>query len=145
VREIPSLADWRRAVDMPVKEPPVTTTVAIPGAKVEEVTWIWRLCGDLCAFGFPSTAHSCMYSFQETRQKRADEYRLVLYNDPLNKREYVARRILLVGTNVAIAWLTLNSSLEVLDDHLLAQRGGCLPGIEHGALHFCIWFMFCFS
>eukprot|EP00434_Breviolum_minutum_P042134 symbB.v1.2.037489.t1/scaffold5553.1/size25922/4 len=49
----------RRAVDMPVKEPPVTTTVAIPGAKVEE----------------------------ETRQKRADEYRLVLYNDPLNKRE----------------------------------------------------------
>ena len=26
----------RRAVDMPVKEPPVTTTVAIPGAKVEE-------------------------------------------------------------------------------------------------------------
>ena len=56
----------------------------------------------------------------------------------------MARRILLVGTNVAIAWLTLNSSLEVLDDHLLAQRGGCLPGIEHGALHFCIWFMFCF-
>ena len=33
-----ALAD-RRAVDMPVKEPPVTTTVAIPGAKVEEVTW----------------------------------------------------------------------------------------------------------
>lgn len=26
----------RRAVDMPVKEPPVTTTVALPGAKVEE-------------------------------------------------------------------------------------------------------------
>ena len=30
----------RRAVDMPVKEPPVTTTVAIPGAKVEEVSSI---------------------------------------------------------------------------------------------------------
>ncbi|CAL1156098.1 unnamed protein product [Cladocopium goreaui] len=58
----------RRAVDMPVKEPPVTTTVAIPGAKVEE----------------------------ETRQKRADEYRLVLYNDPLNKREYVARCLMTI-------------------------------------------------
>ncbi|CAJ1447578.1 unnamed protein product [Effrenium voratum] len=53
----------RRAVDMPVKEAPVTTTVSLPGAKVEE----------------------------ETREKRADEYRLVLFNDPLNKREYVAR------------------------------------------------------
>lgn len=38
---------------------------------------------------------------QETRQKRADEYRLVLYNDPLNKREYVARRVLLPTTCVA--------------------------------------------
>eukprot|EP00439_Symbiodinium_sp_Y106_P086829 s2122_g36.t1 len=58
----------RRAVDMPVKEPPVTTTVAIPGAKVEE----------------------------ETKQKRADEYRLVLYNDPLNKREFVARCLMTI-------------------------------------------------
>lgn len=53
---------------MPVKEPPVTTTVAIPGAKVEE----------------------------ETKQKRADEYRLVLYNDPLNKREFVARCLMTI-------------------------------------------------
>ncbi|CAE6966993.1 clpS [Symbiodinium natans] len=58
----------RRAVDMPVKEPPVTTTVAIPGAKVEE----------------------------DTKQKRADEYRLVLYNDPLNKREFVARCLMTI-------------------------------------------------
>eukprot|EP00931_Biecheleriopsis_adriatica_P078670 TRINITY_DN52097_c0_g1_i1.p1 TRINITY_DN52097_c0_g1~~TRINITY_DN52097_c0_g1_i1.p1 ORF type:complete len:197 (-),score=36.32 TRINITY_DN52097_c0_g1_i1:46-588(-) len=58
----------RRVVEMPVKEPVVTTTVAIPGAKVEE----------------------------ETRQKRADEYRLVLYNDPLNKREFVARCLMTI-------------------------------------------------
>eukprot|EP00438_Fugacium_kawagutii_P023731 Skav231420 [mRNA] locus=scaffold330:18720:27633:+ [translate_table: standard] len=64
----PSRRTARRAVDMPVKEPPVTTTVALPGAKVEE----------------------------ETRQKRADEYRLVLYNDPLNKREYVARCLMTI-------------------------------------------------
>ena len=31
---------FRRAVDMPVKEPPVTTTVAIPGAKVEEASQV---------------------------------------------------------------------------------------------------------
>ena len=36
---------------MPVKEPPVTTTVAIPGAKVEEATG--KRGGDL--FGIPST------------------------------------------------------------------------------------------
>ncbi|CAK9035542.1 unnamed protein product [Durusdinium trenchii] len=58
----------RRAVDLPVREPPVTTTVALPGAKVEE----------------------------ETKQKRADEYRLVLFNDPLNKREYVARCLMTI-------------------------------------------------
>ena len=59
----------RQAVDLPVREPEVKSpTVALPGAKVEE----------------------------ETKQKRADEYRLVLFNDPLNKREYVARCLMTI-------------------------------------------------
>eukprot|EP00425_Heterocapsa_triquetra_P039295 CAMPEP_0195084442 /NCGR_PEP_ID=MMETSP0448-20130528/25124_1 /TAXON_ID=66468 /ORGANISM="Heterocapsa triquestra, Strain CCMP 448" /LENGTH=173 /DNA_ID=CAMNT_0040117753 /DNA_START=1 /DNA_END=522 /DNA_ORIENTATION=+ len=58
----------RCAVDLPVRESEVKTTVAIPGAAVEE----------------------------ETRQKRADEYRLLLFNDPLNKREFVARCLMTI-------------------------------------------------
>jgi len=46
----------------------VGTTVAIPGAKVEE----------------------------ETRQKRAKQYHLLLLNDPLNKREFVARCLMTI-------------------------------------------------
>eukprot|EP00930_Biecheleria_cincta_P040647 TRINITY_DN27847_c0_g1_i1.p1 TRINITY_DN27847_c0_g1~~TRINITY_DN27847_c0_g1_i1.p1 ORF type:complete len:187 (-),score=29.50 TRINITY_DN27847_c0_g1_i1:94-654(-) len=59
---------FRRAVDLPVREPEIKTTVAIPGAVVKE----------------------------ETRQKRADEYRLLLFNDPLNKREFVARQLMTI-------------------------------------------------
>eukprot|EP00401_Gymnodinium_catenatum_P056530 CAMPEP_0117507364 /NCGR_PEP_ID=MMETSP0784-20121206/26385_1 /TAXON_ID=39447 /ORGANISM="" /LENGTH=198 /DNA_ID=CAMNT_0005302865 /DNA_START=52 /DNA_END=648 /DNA_ORIENTATION=+ len=58
----------RRAVELPVKEPPVKTTVAIPGAKVVE----------------------------ETKQKKADQYKLLLFNDPLNKREFVARCLMTI-------------------------------------------------
>mmetsp|Transcript_21571 Transcript_21571/g.62488 ORF Transcript_21571/g.62488 Transcript_21571/m.62488 type:complete len:207 (+) Transcript_21571:90-710(+) len=58
----------RRALELPVKEPPVKTTVAIPGANLKE----------------------------ETKQKRADQYRLLLFNDPLNKREFVARCLMTI-------------------------------------------------
>jgi len=58
----------RRAVDLPVREAPVETTVAIPGAKVEE----------------------------DAKQKKADQYRLLLFNDPLNKREFVARCLMTI-------------------------------------------------
>lgn len=51
-----------------MKEPPVKTTVAIPGAKIQE----------------------------ETRQKKADQYKLLLFNDPLNKREFVARCLMTI-------------------------------------------------
>uniref|UniRef100_A0A7S0ASR3 Adaptor protein ClpS core domain-containing protein n=1 Tax=Pyrodinium bahamense TaxID=73915 RepID=A0A7S0ASR3_9DINO len=58
----------RRALELPVKEPEVKTTVALPGADLKE----------------------------ETRQKRADKYRLLLFNDPLNKREFVARCLMTI-------------------------------------------------
>lgn len=58
----------RRALDLPVREASVGTTIAIPGAVVEE----------------------------DTRQKKADQYRLLLFNDPLNKREFVARCLMTV-------------------------------------------------
>mmetsp|Transcript_36778 Transcript_36778/g.83206 ORF Transcript_36778/g.83206 Transcript_36778/m.83206 type:complete len:195 (-) Transcript_36778:165-749(-) len=64
-----STATRRRAVELPVKEAPVETTVAIPGAKVSE----------------------------ESKQKRADQYRLLLFNDPLNKREFVARCLITIA------------------------------------------------
>jgi len=55
-------------VDLPVREAPVETTIAIPGAKVEE----------------------------DAKQKKADQYRLLLFNDPLNKREFVARCLMTI-------------------------------------------------
>mmetsp|Transcript_87886 Transcript_87886/g.262073 ORF Transcript_87886/g.262073 Transcript_87886/m.262073 type:complete len:191 (-) Transcript_87886:99-671(-) len=58
----------RRALELPVKEPPVKTTVTIPGADIKE----------------------------EIKQKRAEKYRLLLFNDPLNKREFVARCLMTI-------------------------------------------------
>jgi len=58
----------RCALELPVKEPEIKTTVAIPGAKIEE----------------------------DSKQKRADEYRLLLFNDPLNKREFVSRCLMTI-------------------------------------------------
>eukprot|EP00929_Paragymnodinium_shiwhaense_P055693 TRINITY_DN27895_c0_g2_i1.p1 TRINITY_DN27895_c0_g2~~TRINITY_DN27895_c0_g2_i1.p1 ORF type:complete len:209 (-),score=54.54 TRINITY_DN27895_c0_g2_i1:394-1020(-) len=58
----------RRVVELPTKEPEIKTTVAIPGAKIEE----------------------------EEKIKRADEYRLLLFNDPMNKREYVSRCLMTI-------------------------------------------------
>eukprot|EP00403_Amphidinium_massartii_P018865 CAMPEP_0178427950 /NCGR_PEP_ID=MMETSP0689_2-20121128/30017_1 /TAXON_ID=160604 /ORGANISM="Amphidinium massartii, Strain CS-259" /LENGTH=191 /DNA_ID=CAMNT_0020049689 /DNA_START=102 /DNA_END=677 /DNA_ORIENTATION=+ len=52
-----------RAVDMPVKEAPVETTIRLTGTELKE----------------------------EVKQRFADQYVLILHNDPVNKREYVSR------------------------------------------------------
>lgn len=65
-RRAPAVA--RPAVELPVRDAPVETTVAIPGANVQE----------------------------DAKQKKADQYRLLLFNDPLNKREFVARCLMTI-------------------------------------------------
>ncbi|CAK0867120.1 unnamed protein product [Prorocentrum cordatum] len=58
----------RRAVGLPLRESEAGTTVVLPGAEVEE-----------------NPAH-----------KRAKDYSVLLFNDPLNKREYVCRCLMLI-------------------------------------------------
>mmetsp|Transcript_97688 Transcript_97688/g.209621 ORF Transcript_97688/g.209621 Transcript_97688/m.209621 type:complete len:200 (+) Transcript_97688:55-654(+) len=63
-----STATTRSALELPVREPEIKTPVSLPGASLKE----------------------------ETRQKRADKYRLLLYNDAFNKREFVARCLMTI-------------------------------------------------
>lgn len=57
--------------------------------------------------GPPRSLFARASAVEETKQKRADEYRLVLFNDPLNKREYVARRDSYVRSFLVLDYLGL--------------------------------------